>query len=156
MNCWNTIDCQTIEQPNEEHHDDSIQYGPHLPDAYLKVIPHPKSVNQASLIIPLVGNFPSKNNAAVYVPQTENRPWAPFRTLEDFEVTEVAITSLMRRKAINTLLAGVTGKWSKGNSAVTLKKYSDMDAVLSKARKYVVQVCWYVSRHNHSIYLNPC
>ena len=134
-------------QPNEEleHHDNSIQYGPHLPEAYLKVIPHPRSVNQVSLIIPLVGNSPTKGDAGVCVPQPENRPWAPFRTLEDFEVTEVAITSLMQRKAINTLLAGVTGKWLNGNSAVTLKKYSDMDAVLSKARKYVVQVCRYVS-----------
>ena len=111
-------------------------------------------MNQLSQIIPLVGSFPTKSNAAAYVPQPENRPWAPFRTLEDFEVTELAMTSLMRRSAINTLLAGVTGKWSNGNSAVTLKKYSDMDAVLSKARKYVVQVCQY-SRYNHSIYLNP-
>ena len=123
------------EQPNEP-----IQYGPHLPEAYLKVIPHPKSANQVSLIIPLVGNSPARGSIAVYVPQLENQPWAPFRTLEDFEVTEIAITSLMRRPAINKLLTGVTGKWSNGNSAVTLKKHSDMDAVLSKARKYVVQV----------------
>jgi hypothetical protein len=112
-------------------------------------------VNQVSLIIPLVGNSPARGSAAAYVPQPENRPWAPFRTLEDFEVTEVAITSLMRRAAINKLLAGVTGKWSNGNSAVTLKNHSDMDSVLSKARKYVVQVCRYVSYYNHSVYLNP-
>lgn len=126
------------EQFNEGH--DPIQYGPHLPEAYIKVIPHPKSANQVSLIIPLVGNSPARGSMAVYVPQLENQPWAPFRTLEDFEVTEIAITSLMRRPAINKLLTGVTGKWSNGNSSVTLKKYSDMDAVLSKARKYVVQV----------------
>jgi hypothetical protein len=66
--------------------------------------------------------------------------WAPFRTLEDFEVTELAITSLLPRTGIAKLLAGVTGKWSNGKGPVTLKKYSDMDAVLCKARKYVVQV----------------
>jgi hypothetical protein len=60
--------------------------------------------------------------------------------LEDFEVTEIAMTSLMPRTAINKLLAGVTGKWSDGKCRVTLKKYSDMDAVMFKARKYIVQV----------------
>ena len=128
----------STEQPFQDHN--NIQYGPCLPEAYIKTIPHPKSVCQTSLIIPLVGPSPVRESAALYIPQPENQPWAPFRTLEDFEVTEVAITSLMRKAAINKLLAGVTGRWSNGNSAVTLKKYSDMEAVLSKARKYVVQV----------------
>jgi len=94
-----------------------------------------------SSIIPLIGNSLAGESAAPYVPQPENRPWAPFRTLEDFELTELAITSLMPKTGIAKLLAGVTGKWSNGTSPVTLKKYSDLDAVLYKARKYVVQVC---------------
>jgi hypothetical protein len=131
------------EQPLPEDHDPIVQYGPHLPQAYLKIIPHPKSMNQISLIIPLIGNSLAgdSESAAHFVPQPENRPWAPFRTLEDFEVTELAITSLMPKTGITKLLAGVTGKWSNGKGPVTLKTYSDMDAVLYKARKYVVQVC---------------
>lgn len=123
--------------------DDPQQYGPHLPEEFLKIIPHPKSVTQQSLIIPLTGNSASptgKDSAAPYIPQPQERPWAPFRTLEDFEVTELAIASLMPRNVINKFLAGVTGKWSDGKSPVTLKKFSDMDAALFKARKYVVQV----------------
>jgi hypothetical protein len=120
--------------------DPIVQYGPHLPEAFIKFIPHPKSANQTSLIIPLIGNSLAGESTAPFVPQPANRPWAPFRTLEDFEVTELATTSLMPKSGIEKLLAGVTGKWSDGKSPVTLKKYSDMDAVLYRARKYVVQV----------------
>ena len=94
-----------------------------------------------SSITPLIRNSLAVKSAAPYIPQPENQPWAPFRTLEDFEVTELAITCLMPKTGIAKLLAGVTGKWSNGTSPVTLKKYSDMDMVLYKARKYVVQVC---------------
>lgn len=134
------LDGNDTEQPLLEDRDAIVQYGPHLPQAFLKIIPHPKSANQTSLIIPLIGNS-GESAAAAFVLQPENRPWAPFRTLEDFEVTELAITSLMPRTGIAKLLAGVTGKWSNGKGPVTLMKYSDMDAVLYKARKYVVQVC---------------
>ena len=65
-------------------------------------------------------------------------------------MTELAITSLMPRTGIAKLLAGVTGKWSNGKGPVTLKKYSDMDAVLYKARKYVVQV-----RSRLHTFINP-
>jgi hypothetical protein len=135
----NFLDDNT-EQPPLEDHGPIAQYGPHLPQAYLKIIPHPKSMNQTPLIIPLVGNSLAGECAAPFVPQPANRPWAPFRTLEDFEMTELAVTSLMPKTGIAKLLAGVTGKWSNGKGPVTLKKYSDMDAVLRKARKYVVQV----------------
>ncbi len=124
----------SLENPN------SIHYGPHLPEAFLKVVPHPRSMNQISLIIPLVGNSQANSSAISYIPPPDDRPWAPFRTLEDFEVTEIAVTSLMPRTTINKLLTGVTGKWSDGKCRVTLKKYSDMDAVMFKARKYIVQV----------------
>jgi hypothetical protein len=122
--------------------DDSAQNGPYLPEVFLKITPHPKGMNQESLIIPLAGNStsPAKDSATPYIPQPQERPWAPFRTLEDFEVTETAIASLMPRKVVDKFLAGVTGRWSDGKSPVTLKKYSDMDAALFKARKYVVQV----------------
>jgi hypothetical protein len=141
----NYIDASgNTEQPFPEDHDPIVQYGPHLPQAFLKIIPHPKSANQTSLIIPLIGNSLAgdSESAAPFrvVPRPDNRPWAPFLTLEDFEVTELAITSLIPRTGIAKLLAGVTGKWSNGKGPVTLKKYSDMDAVLYKARKYVVQV----------------
>ncbi|PPQ87069.1 hypothetical protein CVT25_000049 [Psilocybe cyanescens] len=117
------------------------QYGPSLPEIFLKVIPHPKSMIQESLIIPLIGNsmHQIKDSSAPYVPQPQERPWAPFRTLEDFEVTEVAIASLMPRNVVNKFLTGITGNWSDSKSPVTLKKYSDMDAALLQARKYIVQ-----------------
>ena len=111
-------------------------------------------MNQTSLIIPLIGNSLAGESAAPYVPQPESRPWAPFRTLVDFEVTEFAITSLIPKKGIAKLLAGVTGKWSDGKSPVTLKTYSDMDAVLFMARKYVVQVFSVLQAFNLNIWIH--
>ena len=141
---WSLLNKFSLEgntkQPLLKDHDAIVQYGPHLPQAFLKIIPHPKSTNQMTLIIPLIRNSLAGESAAPFVLRPENRPWAPFHTLEDFEVTELTITSLMPRTGIAKLLAGVTGKWSNGKGPVTLKKYSDMDAVLQKARKYVVQV----------------
>ena len=58
-----------------EDRDPIIQYGPHLPEAYLKYIPHPKSANQTSLIIPLIGNSQVGESAVSLVHQPENRPW---------------------------------------------------------------------------------
>lgn len=99
------------------------------------------SINQTSSIVPLTEDPLVIGSSPSYCAQPEHQPWAPFQTLEDFEVTELAVTSLLSKKAINQLLTGVTGKWSSGKSPVTLKKNSDMDAALSMARKYVVQVC---------------
>src|SRR5712672_1842222 len=96
--------------------DDSTQHGPRLPEAFIRIIPHPKSLTQESLIIPLVRNStsPAMNSATPYLPKPQEKPWAPFRTLEDFEVTETAIASLMPRNVVNKFLAGVTGRWSDG------------------------------------------
>lgn len=73
------------------------------------------------------------------MPQPEPRPWAPFENLADFEYTETAVLGLLPKWIVNKQLAGLNSNWAEG-SRLTIKNYTDMDKVLSKARKYFVQV----------------
>ena len=73
------------------------------------------------------------------MPQPEPRPWAPFQNLADFEYTETAVLGLLPKWIVNKQLAGLNSNWAEG-SRLTIKNFTDMDKVLSKARKYFVQV----------------
>lgn len=73
------------------------------------------------------------------MPQPELRAWSPFETLADFEYTETAILGLLPKWIIDKQLAGFNSKWAKG-SRLTIKTFAEMDNVLTKARKYFVQV----------------
>ena len=72
-------------------------------------------------------------------PEPEPRPWAPFENLADFEYTETAVLGLLPKWIVNKQLAGLNSNWAEG-SQLTIKNFTDMDKVLSKARKYFVQV----------------
>ena len=73
------------------------------------------------------------------MPQPEPRPWTPFENLADFEYTETAVLGLLPKWIVNKQLAGLNSNWAEG-SRLTIKSFTDMDKVLSKARKYFVQV----------------
>jgi hypothetical protein len=73
------------------------------------------------------------------MPQPEPCPWAPFENLADFEYTETAVLGLLPKWIVNKQLAGLNSNWAEG-SRLTIKNFTDMDKVLSKARKYFVQV----------------
>jgi hypothetical protein len=115
--------------------------GPNLPDEYIKVIPHPHSLDPTPMIIPLtLSPSPSLNaSVPVFQPRSDPWPWAPFQTLADFEYTETAIHGLLSKKLINKQLAGLNSTWAVG-SKLSIKNYTDMEKVLTKARKHTVQV----------------
>lgn len=118
-------------------------YGPHLPDTYIKIIPHPHSINTEATIVPLVSNntsSPSSRAEKTFVPAPESRPWAPFRTLADFEYTETAVTGMLSGDLVNKQLAGFNDKWSIGGTHLTIRTYKDMQESLGKAREYGIQV----------------
>lgn len=75
-----------------------------------------------------------------FIPVPESRPWAPFRTLADFEYTETAVKGLLSEELVNKQLAGFNAGWCIGGSHLTLRTYKDMQEVLAKARQYGVQV----------------
>ena len=115
--------------------------GPNLPDEFIKVIPHPHSLDPTSTIIPLT-SFPSLSidvSGPIFQPRSDPWPWAPFQTLADFEYTETAIQGLLSKALINKQLAGINSKWAVG-SRLTIKNYNDMEKALAKARKHTVQV----------------
>ena len=73
------------------------------------------------------------------MPQPQPLPWAPFEKLADFEYTETAILGLLPKWLVNKQLAGINSNWAEG-SRLTIKNFTEMEKVLSKARKYFVQV----------------
>lgn len=115
-----------------------VIFGPHLPQEYIKIIPHPHSPNPTAKILPLA--TPNHDmDYPTYSPQLNPQPWTPFESLADFEYTETAVLGLLPRWIVDKQLAGFNSNWSEG-SRLTIKNFADMDKALSKARKYFVQV----------------
>ena len=87
-------------------------------------------------------SLPSSQTAETYFPasQAESRPWAPFRSLADFEYTETAVKGLLSKDLVDKQLVGFHGKWSIGGTHLTLRNYNDMRDSLEKAREYGVKV----------------
>jgi hypothetical protein len=75
-----------------------------------------------------------------FVPNHTSRPWAPFKTLADFEYTETAVKGLLSKDLVNKQLAGFNEGWSIGGSRLTIHNYKDMQRSLAKAREYGIQV----------------
>jgi hypothetical protein len=111
-----------------------------LPQEYIKIVPHPSSRDPTIKIIVLSTLTSSKRSEhPTYMPQPEPRPWGPFKSLADFEYTETAILGLLPKWIVDKQLAGFNARWAEG-SRLTIKNSTEMDKVLSKARKYFVQV----------------
>ena len=127
--------CSASGQDNKIH-------GPFLPEVYIKIIPHPHSVNSDVTIIPLTSSnvSPSSQTSDTFLPVPTSRPWAPFRTLADFEYTETAVQGLLSENLVNKQLAGFNERWSIAGSHLTIHTYKDMQDSLAKAREYMVQV----------------
>lgn len=120
-----------------------------LPLEYIKIVPHPHSHDRTVQIIPLSTSSRLKE-ATAFEPTPSTSPWAPFENLADFEYTETAVKGLLSKELVNTQLAKINSTWA-AKSMLSIKSYRDMEAVLSKARRYFVQVCncifW---RHCHT------
>ncbi|THU84437.1 hypothetical protein K435DRAFT_870260 [Dendrothele bispora CBS 962.96] len=65
-------------------------------------------------------------------------PWAPFRSLADFEYTEIAIRSGMAKQTVDSQLRLMHTSWTK-RSKITLSGYSDMINTLSSAQGICVR-----------------
>lgn len=109
---------------------------PHNDSEYIKIIPHPHSRDPAVKIIPLSTSF---DDTLAFQPKPSSCPWAPFKSLADFEYTETAVKGLLSKELVNAQLAGINSTWATG-SLLSIKNHRDMEHVLSKACKYFVQV----------------
>lgn len=120
--------------------DSVVMFGPHLPQEYIKIIPHPHSPNPTTQIIALSAMNPDRHsNHSNYMPRSEPHPWAPFKNLADFEYTETAILGLLPKWIIDKQLGGINSNWAEG-SRLTIKNSTEMEKILSNARQYFVQV----------------
>jgi len=124
--------------PNEENVE--------LPDPtttsmFIKIIPHPDSGVSEPIIIPLESrdavDYDSKSHS--FTPLLHSKPWAPFRSREDFEYTETAVKGLLNKDIVNAQLSGLQGHWAT-STPITLQSYGDMEKSLVAARQYGVQV----------------
>ncbi|KAF8263166.1 hypothetical protein EI94DRAFT_1598659 [Lactarius quietus] len=106
-----------------------------LPPEYIKIVPHPHSRDHTVRIIPLTT---SSKVMPTFQPKPNSCPWAPFKTLADFEYTETALKGLLSKELVNAQLAGIHSTWAAG-SYLSIKSHRDMENVLAKARKYFVQ-----------------
>ncbi|KAJ7581540.1 hypothetical protein C8J56DRAFT_1057519 [Mycena floridula] len=111
--------------------------GPKLPELYIKFVFHPHS-SEPGCIISLSGSEPLLSKVS-YNPELDTKPWAPFRSLEDFEYMETAIQSLLSKSMVDIQLASIHGHWSKSGSTLTLKNHKDMEKSLAAARQYTIQ-----------------
>jgi hypothetical protein len=138
-----STDILFIHHPIHDSSHNSINYSEcaamdqNLPPEYIKILPHPHSHDPTVRIIPL---STSSKDTPAFEPKPSASPWAPFENLADFEYTETAVKGLLSKELVNTQLAKMNSTWAVG-STLSIKSHRDMEAVLSKARKYVVQVC---------------
>ncbi|KIM88694.1 hypothetical protein PILCRDRAFT_2888 [Piloderma croceum F 1598] len=104
-----------------------------LPAMYIKIEPHPHSLESKTRIIPLDGTasaMTSADSTPANIPHLTTRPWVPFRNHADFEYTETAVEGLLSKKLIDCQLAGISGSWSKNGSHLTLCSWADMERSL--------------------------
>ncbi|KAG2148877.1 hypothetical protein DEU56DRAFT_729847 [Suillus clintonianus] len=114
---------------------------------HIKIIHHPHTNISDPTIIALESDAdgqlpeePPSESSGLHLPKStaESLPWAPFRNLQDFEYTEIAVRSRLSKANIDAQLQGMHNGWAIG-SRITLRNHKDMERVLMAARAYVVQ-----------------
>nr|GAT50600.1 predicted protein [Mycena chlorophos] len=130
-----------LEQPQM-----SSQQSPGSPNRrgrlYIEIEHHPHS-GLPNDIIPLDSEsspesltaHPARPTRSI-VPRTRP-PWAPFPTRSDFEWAETMY--LQPKTAIKAQLDGLHGSWNPNGTAITIKTTRELDEILSRCRKYVVE-----------------
>jgi hypothetical protein len=116
--------------------------GPVTTPLSIKIIHHPDSGVNEPTVIPLESQdaVPYEPEHRVFMDQPYSKPWAPFRSREDFEYAETAIKGLLNKDTVNRQLLGLQGRWAE-STKITFRSYADMEKSLAAARQYGVQVC---------------
>ena len=112
---------------------------------FITVRPHPRNPDQEVRKIYLdepetTNQTEQTSTTAIPIPQMPIvKPWAPFRTLPDFEYTEIAVRGAFPASTVNLQLHGMQHGWAE-KSNITLRNKADMDLSLQAARKYGIEV----------------
>ncbi|CAK5266720.1 unnamed protein product [Mycena citricolor] len=113
---------------------------PRLPLAYIDFIPHPKDVGASREITSLCDPSPSYHaNPSPRSLLDAASPFAPWRTLSDFEYTETAVKGVSSANIVDAQLKGMTGRWSKQDSDITLRNFREFRRTLTDAHVHGVE-----------------
>ncbi|KIJ33454.1 hypothetical protein M422DRAFT_264558 [Sphaerobolus stellatus SS14] len=147
--------CNDIESEDEDH---DIRIGDIHPDhslqidripsnsLYIEVIHHPHSGGFTTTIIPIASQIGSDKPVKSSVPEAyqipvRGKPWAPFRTREDFEFAELAVTEGFNSHCIQKTLDGVNGRWAR-KSRLTIMDTNDLKESIAAAQRFVTQMSY--------------
>ena len=78
----------------------------------------------------------------------EPEPWAPFRTREDFEFTELVLDAGMKKGQVKALIK-LFHKCIEGEGSFTIPKYKDMEDTLKLASNRLAKVQQMVLTHGY-------
>ncbi|KJA12958.1 hypothetical protein HYPSUDRAFT_73169 [Hypholoma sublateritium FD-334 SS-4] len=133
--------------PSSSSNPTSVPPSSVVADEYIKITPHPHSLDPTTIIVPL--NSPKTAQperkpglisaiAGDHEIPVDSRPWAPFRSLADFEYTETAVNGLLSKQVVNKQLEGFNSAWAIG-SRLTIRNSNDMEASLAMACEYIIK-----------------
>ena len=127
-----------------------------VPPAYIRIVHHPHDPERHDTIIPIDGS--PLHNPPLRIPrstpaQSLIKPWSPFSTRPDYEIVGIAVEGLLKESLVKRLLKGAQGSaHAKDNgsyqapyawcteSNITLRSLADIENVLEKARRDLIQV----------------
>ena len=107
-------------------------------DGAIKVEYHPSSGQQSKVFAP--GGFTGAALPGEASP-VDPEPWAPFKTREDFEFTELALETGMSKKQVNSLIKLFHKCIKDGEGSFTLSNHEDMHKKLGVASERLPKVC---------------
>ncbi|KAJ7215965.1 hypothetical protein GGX14DRAFT_359331, partial [Mycena pura] len=104
--------------------------------AYIITEPHPNDISNARTVISLTNFTPSdeahsRGYATNWIDVA--KPYAPWKTLADFQYTEGAVKGLLKPDLIDDQLKHITGDWSGGHSKLTIRNYREYKLALDRA-----------------------
>lgn len=106
-------------------------------DGAIKVEYHPSSSQQSETLTP---GEPMGAALPGDAPPVDPEPWAPFKTREDFEFTNLALETGMSKKQVNSLIKLFHKCIRDGKDSFTLSNYDDMHKKLGVASERLPKV----------------
>lgn len=144
-NVFNENDIESEDEPDDsEEAIEELVNADKTFNTFIEVFHHPHSGKHTPTVIQLNSSVETikfkSSNLPMKLSVNFTKPWAPFRSQVDFDFTEIAVTKCLDKAAVNTILAGLHGRWAKG-IMLTLKDHKDVNVSLAAARQFGVRVC---------------
>jgi hypothetical protein len=131
----------SMDTPSAETHNTPFQ--PKPDSFYIETKHHARSGKPTTYVSLDEAALEAKTSMPDCAPSYEEdiigRPWAPFRTLADFEAARICVEGRLPDHLALALFNGAP-TWGDGTSFLTLRSISDLDNIMEKARRHVSTV----------------